>query len=298
MADQSQPQAKSVSIVYQGKALDNHKMDILSFAGSLQGIGEAIYSANEIVNGGRDIEVNVDAKLIAGSFGFDIEVIQYLANAKDVIQVLGLSGASLAVGGATVLEVLKKLNGRRIDIVEKTQDSDIVKLKVDGEEIECSDDVERIVNSPEIRKAVDAFVRQPLMQDGVDNFVVKESRDAKSELVKINKTEAEEYKSPKVLFETKEEIEEFDAVVTFISAHADKKSGWRVDINGDVRTVRMDDEKFIRLVTGPNAPKIFGELFAVKMKRIQKNCGGQIEEKLSIIDVGRHFASPDKKIAK
>lgn len=169
MADKTQ----SVSIVYQGKALDDHKMDILSFAKSLQGLGEAIYSANEIVNGGRDIEVNVDAELIAGSFGFDIEVVQHLANAKDVVQILGLSAIPLAVGGATVLEVLKKLNGRKIDIVEKANGSDKVKLKVDGEEIVCSEDVEKIVNAPEIRKAVDAFVRQPLLQDGIDNFVVK-----------------------------------------------------------------------------------------------------------------------------
>ncbi|EQC0053078.1 hypothetical protein ACY0LJ_003793, partial [Escherichia coli] len=236
MADKTQ----SVSIVYQGKALDDHKMDILSFAKSLQGLGEAIYSANEIVNGGRDIEVNVDAELIAGSFGFDIEVVQHLANAKDVVQILGLSAIPLAVGGATVLEVLKKLNGRKIDIVEKANGSDKVKLKVDGEEIVCSEDVEKIVNAPEIRKAVDAFVRQPLLQDGIDNFVVKKSRTSKKEILKIHKDEAEEFKSPKVLFETKEEVDEFETTVTFVSAHTDKKSGWRVEFGGEKRNVRME----------------------------------------------------------
>ena len=68
-----------------------------------------------------------------------------------------MSAIPLAVGGATVLEVLKKLNGRKIDIVEKANGSDKVKLKVDGEEIVCSEDVEKIVNAPEIRKAVDAL---------------------------------------------------------------------------------------------------------------------------------------------
>ncbi|WP_337068798.1 hypothetical protein [Klebsiella michiganensis] len=292
MADKAQ----SVSIVYQGKALDDHKMDILSFAKSLQGLGEAIYSANEIVNGGRDIEVNVDAELIAGSFGFDIEVVQYLANAKDVVQILGLSAIPLSVGGATVLEVLKKLNGRKIDIVEKANGSDNVKLKVDGEEIVCSEDVEKIVNAPEIRKAVDAFVRQPLLQDGIDNFVVKKSRTSKTEILNIHKGEAEEFKSPKVLFETKEEVDEFESTVTFISAHTDKKSGWRVEFGGEKRNVRMEDDEFIKLVTGPDAPKIFGELFAVKMKKIVKDSGGQVDEKLSIIKVGRHFAAKDRKI--
>lgn len=287
---------QSVSIVYQGKALDEHKMDILAFAKSLQGLGEAIYSANQIVNGGHDIEVNVDAELIAGSFGFDIEVIQHLANAKDVIQILGLSSVPLALGGATVLEVLRKLNGRKIDIVEKAVGNDEVKLKVDDEEIVCSEDVEKIVNAPEIRKAVDAFVRQPLLLEGVDNFVVKKNRNSKKEIINIKKDEASEFKSPKVLFETKEETNEFDSTVTFISAHTDKKSGWRVEFGGEKRFVRMEDDEFIKLVTGQKAPKIFGELFAVKMKKIVKDSGGQVDEKLSIIKVGRHFTAKAKKI--
>ncbi|HGT9026177.1 TPA: hypothetical protein ACM4IT_000909, partial [Escherichia coli] len=208
----------------------------------------------------------------------------------------GLSAIPLAVGGATVLEVLKKLNGRKIDIVEKANGSDKVKLKVDGEEIVCSEDVEKIVNAPEIRKAVDAFVRQPLLQDGIDNFVVKKSRTSKKEILKIHKDEAEEFKSPKVLFETKEEVDEFETTVTFVSAHTDKKSGWRVEFGGEKRNVRMEDNEFIKLVTGPDAPKIFGELFAVKMKKIVKDSGGQVDEKLSIIKVGRHFAAKDRKI--
>ncbi|MEN4168419.1 hypothetical protein [Serratia marcescens] len=292
MAENSQ----SVSIVYQGKALDDHKMDILAFANSLQGLGEAIYAANEIVNGSRDIEVNVDAELIAGSFGFDIEIIQHLPNAKDVLQLLGLSAIPLALGGATVIEVLKKLGGRKIDIVETEEQGKPVKLKVDGEEILCSEDVEKIVNAPEIRKAIDAFVRQPLLQEGVDNFVVKESRVSKVDILKISKDEAEEFKSPKVLFETREEDDVFDTTVTFISAHADKKGGWRVEFQGEKRTVRMEDEKFITLVKSDKAPQIFGELFAVKMKKVTKDSGGQIQESLSIIEVGRHFTDKEKKL--
>ncbi|NRN18104.1 hypothetical protein HKT11_01840 [Serratia marcescens] len=292
MAEKTQ----SVSIVYQGEALDDHKMDILAFSKSLQGLGEAIYAANEIVNGGRDIEVNVDAELIAGSFGFDIEIIQHLANAKDVIQILGLSSIPMALGGATVLEVLKKLNGRKIDIVETEAGGDKVKLKVDGEEIVCSEDVEKIVNAPEVRKAVDAFVRQPLLRPGIENFVVKESRTAKKDIINIAKDEADEFKSPRVLFETKEESDEFESTVTFISAHTDKKSGWRVEFNGEKCTVRMEDDEFIKLVTGPKAPKVFGELFAVKMKKVTKDSGGQVDEKLSIIKVGRHFTDKAKKI--
>lgn len=292
MADKPQ----LVSIVYEGKALDDHKMDILSFAQSLKGLGEAIYAANAIVNGGNEIEVNVDAKLIPGSFGFDIEIIQHLKNAKDVLQLLGFSSIPLALGSATVLEVLKKLNGRQIEIVETGAPDGQVKLKVDGEEITCSADVEKIVNSPEIRKAVDSFVRQPLLQEGVDSFVVKQSRTSKQEILHITKDEAQDFKPPKVLFESKEENNEFETTVTFLSAHTDKKAGWRVEFQGEKRTVRMEDEEFLKVMKSDKAPHIFGELFAVKMKNVKKDNGGIITESLTILKVGRQFADKERKL--
>ncbi|MDC9607362.1 hypothetical protein PSI21_20815, partial [Xenorhabdus griffiniae] len=151
-------------------------------------------------------------------------------------------------------------------------------------------------NSPEIRKSIDSFVRKPLLIDGVDNFVVKEFRSSEKNILDIDHNEAEKYKAPKVLFETKEEVDEIDTTVTFISAHMDKKSGWRVELDGEKRNVRMEDDQFITLVTGADAPKIFGELFAVKMKKIIKNTNGVVDEKLSITKVGRHFADQARKI--
>ncbi|EBC1602003.1 hypothetical protein ACSVOC_19635 [Salmonella enterica] len=282
-------QVEALNIVYTGKALDTHKMDILALAQSLKGLGEALYEANVLLNGDEKFEVNVDAELIAGSFGFQLQVVQHLNNAKDVLKLFGLKASKIIVGESTVLEVLEKLDGRKIDIVETDKSSGKVKLLVDGEEIVCSQDVEKIVNSPEIRKAVDSFIRQPLLKEGIEGFVVKPSKDSTDIILEVKKENADNFKSPRVLFETKEEDDESETTVTFLSADIEKKTGWRVMLNKEPRTVRMEDEEFMLRLKSKDTPNIFGDLYAVTIQKKVKNTGGDVTESLKIVKVGRRL---------
>ncbi|ENG4184582.1 hypothetical protein [Providencia sp. PROV020] len=281
---------QTISIIYDGEALKNHKMDILFFASSLQGLGDAIYEANSILNGDSDFNVSVDASLIAGSFGFKLSIQQSLTNAKDVLKIIGLNTANLVVGEKTVIDVLKKLEGRKIDIIEKDSTTGMIKLIVDGEVIECSDDVEKIVNSPNIRRSIDSFVHKPLLHDGVDSFEVNVGENKKETPdLKITKSESESFKSPKTIFETKKEEEDIETTLTFVSANVQKKSGWNVVMNNESFQVKMDDDEFILRLTKPDAPSIFGELFIVKMKKITTS--DSVSKKVSYIvqKVGRQL---------
>ena len=188
-----------------------------------------------------------------------------------------------------MLEVLEKLDGRKIDIVETDKSSGKVKLLVDGEEIVCSQDVEKIVNSPEIRKAVDSFIRQPLLKEGIEGLVVKPSKNSKDVILEVKKENADNFKSPRVLFETKEEDDESETTVTFLSADIEKKTGWRVMLNKESRTVRMDDEEFMLRLKNKDTPNIFGELYAVTIQKKVKNTGGDVTESLKIVKVGRRL---------
>ncbi|MDC9591691.1 hypothetical protein PSI23_21015 [Xenorhabdus sp. XENO-10] len=285
---------QSISIIYDGEALAAHKMDAISFAKSLQGLGEAIHAANTIINGNSEFEVNIDAQLIAGSFGFNLEIIQHLKNAKDVLKLLGLTVSKAVVGETTVLDVLQKLQGRKIDIIEANNSTDTVKISVDGDEITCSKDVEKIVNSPEIRKAIDTFVRQPLLRNGIDRFIVKPSQDSDQTFADISKNDADYFKSPKVLFETKEDDDEFETTITFISANIENKNGWKAELHQEKITVRMEDEEFTLRLKQEDAPSIFGELFSVKMRKTTKNSGGNLTESYTVLKVGRQFGSQNK----
>ncbi|AVA40785.1 hypothetical protein C3Z14_12500 [Proteus mirabilis] len=258
-----------INIVYDGEALKDHKMDILFFAESLQGLGNAIYEANTILNGKSEFYVDVDAGLIAGSFGFKLSIKRGTESTKDVLKIIGLNTANLIVGEKTVIDVLQRLKGRKVDIIEKNSTTGDVKLLVDGEEIECSSDVEKIVSSPSIRKAIDSFIHKPLLHPGVNSFEVSEGKTKKTTPdLKITKDEAESFKSPKTIFETEKSEEDIETTLTFVSANIQKKSGWNVIINDKPYQVKMDDDEFILKLTQPDAPSIFGELFVVKMKKI------------------------------
>ena len=188
-----------------------------------------------------------------------------------------------------MLEVFEKLDGRKIDIVETDKSSGKVKLLVDGEEIVCSQDVEKIVNSPEIRNAVDSFIRQPLLKEGIEGLVVKPSKNSKDVILEVKKENADNFKSPRVLFETKEEDDESETPVTFLSADIEMKTGWRVMLNKESRTVRMDDEEFMLRLKNKDTPNIFGELYAVTIQKKVKNTGGDVTESLKIVKVGRRL---------
>lgn len=260
---------QTINIIYDGESLKNHKMDILFFAGSLQGLGDAIYEANSILNGDSEFHVDVDAGLIAGSFGFKLSVKRGVSNTKDVLKIIGLNTANFVVGEKTVIDVLKRLEGRKVEIIEKNSTTGDVKLLVDGEEIECSSDVEKIVNSPSIRKAIDSFIHKPLQHPGIDSFEVSAGAVKKDTPdLKITKDEADSFKSPRTIFETEKTEEDIETTLTFVSANIQKKSGWNVIINNEPYQVKMDDDEFILKLTQPDAPSIFGELFIVKMKKI------------------------------
>ncbi len=279
-----------INIVYDGEALKDHKMDILFFAESLQGLGNAIYEANTILNGKSEFYVDVDAGLIAGSFGFKLSIKRGTESTKDVLKIIGLNTANLIVGEKTVIDVLQRLKGRKVDIIEKNSTTGDVKLLVDGEEIECSSDVEKIVSSPSIRKAIDSFIHKPLLHPGVNSFEVSEGKTKKTTPdLKITKDEAESFKSPKTIFETEKSEEDIETTLTFVSANIQKKSGWNVIINDKPYQVKMDDDEFILKLTQPDAPSIFGELFVVKMKKITISDSVSKRSSYAVQKVGRQL---------
>lgn len=279
-----------INIVYDGEALKDHKMDILFFAESLQGLGNAIYEANTILNGKSEFHVDVDAGLIAGSFGFKLSIKRGAESAKDVLKIIGLNTANLIVGDKTVIDVLQRLKGRKVDIIEKNSTTGDVKLLVDGEEIECSSDVEKIVSSPSIRKAIDSFIHKPLLHPGVNSFEVSEGKTKKPKPdLKITKDEAGNFKSPKTIFETERSEEDIETTLTFVSANIQKKSGWNVIINDEPYQVKMDDDEFILKLTQPDAPSIFGELFIVKMKKITTSDSVSKRSSYVVQKVGRQL---------
>lgn len=253
-----------LAIRYDGEAHSNHEMDALELSRSLEGLGNLVVTANSLLNGEENpIEVKVTG-FKEGSFEYLVEVVQLAAAHKDVLATLGIAGATAS---GTLFEIVKKLKGRKIDVVKESPDSELVELQVDGQTIECTKDVERLLGSRLIRKSVNELVFSPTRREGTDVFEIREDG-----LVTISESKetAAYYKAPQSPYAEKVSSEEFEAQVKFLTAHSDKSSKWRVEYQGKEWSVKVEDEQFLERIQNQAAPNIFGEKFTVLLEKIVK----------------------------
>jgi hypothetical protein len=272
-------QTDTFYVYYDGPAHKKNDMDIRAVALRLSGLGDLLYETHALVNGNTPIDVKVQAGFVKGSFGFEVHVIQELiANSKDILPLIGLGGT---VAAATLLEVIQLLKGRSIDKVI-TEDGKS-QLLIDEEKIECSEDIEKVLSSPTVRKAVDSMVHQAMLQEGTDIFCIKDDKNDAEPIISINKTESTAYKAPRKLFRDKETSKETEAQVTFLTAHADKKTNWRITHLGEEYSATIKDDQFMNRLTENNVPNLLGQKFTVQLEVITKEKAGSEPTKRYVI---------------
>lgn len=263
--------SESLSISYDGKAHEQHEIDINELAISLEGLGDLIQVSNKLINGiDAPIEVNITG-FKPGSFEYLVEIVQAASQYKDVLPYIGLTSAVAAK--ATLLETVKKLRGRKIDLVEESPGTDSVVLHVEGEKIECSKEVDALLASREIRKAVQDLIYAPTRAEGTDVFKVKDKNG--KVLLEETKSEAHRYKASTALFAERKTSIETDAQIRFLTAHADTSSRWRIEYLGEAHNVRIEDDKFLERIRNQESPSLFGEKYTVLLEKTLKEARGR-----------------------
>lgn len=263
--------SESLSVSYDGKAHEHHEIEISELAQSLRGLGDLVEVSNKLING---IDAPIEVKVTgfkAGSFEYLVEIVQTASQYKDVLPYIGLAGGITASG--TLFEVLKKLRGRKIDLVEDSKDSDAVVLHVDGEKIECSREVDALLASKDVRKAVQDLVYDPTRAEGTEFFKVKDSNG--DVILEETKSDASLYKAPYAIFAERKNSDEFEAKIKFLTAHADTSNRWRIEYLGEAHNVKIKDELFLELIQSQESPNIFGQKYNVKLEKIVKEARGR-----------------------
>lgn len=272
-------QTNSFYVYYDGPAHKTNEMDINAVARRLSGLGDLLYETHAIVNGTTPIDVKVQAGFVKGSFGFEVHIIQeLLANSKDILPLIGLGGT---VSAASLLEIIKLLKGRSIEKVI-TKDGQ-PRLVVDEEEIKCTEDIEKVLSSPTVRKAVDSMVHEAMLQEGTDLFCIKTDKEDEKPLIAISKAESTAYKAPRKLYQDKETSIETEAQVTFLTAHSDKKTSWRITHLGEEYSATIKDDQFMKRLTANNVPNLLGQKFTVQLEVVTKEKVGAEPVKKYII---------------
>lgn len=170
----------NVRITYDGPALDAHTMDVRSLAPALLAFGDLCeHAALALYGDAARVRVEVRASFRTGSFGIDLSVSQQLAqqiihwlagdgvtavaNAKSLLEIIGITGA--AAGGG-LIGILRWLKGRRIKRVE----ADPQGLRIiaeDGEAVAVEERVLVLLQRRSVREALQRVI-EPIEREGIE----------------------------------------------------------------------------------------------------------------------------------
>jgi hypothetical protein len=255
---------EKVILRYDGAALAEHSISLDTLSDALSGLSSLVKEVHHDLNGDdADLDVRIEAGFEEGSFEFILNVIENTN--LSTLAAIGF-GAPVLAGG--LIGALKWLKGEKIERISFNADGNCLVFKEDGEHIEVPGYLKDILVSPGVRKSVKKLIQSPLNKDGVEVFEVL-SQESRDQFTLVEEHEAICFKNHrKPVIDKVEEPEKFDDIlITFLSVHADKKSGWRINWDDEIVTVNIADMDFFKRISNET---IFDDSYRVRIDAAPK----------------------------
>lgn len=284
----------SFYIVYDGPALADSEMDVRQLAPALHALGDLLESANRVLHGNAfKTQVKVKGSFKTGCFGIDLVYCQKLLESlvglftsEYVNAALNVAGTLGLVGGAgyNLVRFIKWLRGRSIRRVVEIDDN-IVRIEVDDDHIEIERSIIELFKDIEVRKALDAVVKQPLETDGIESFGSGKDKDS---VETIAKNEALYFAAPDIADEMISESE-YDTVVKVVTVAFQEENMWRLTEGQNTFFAKIEDETFIKDVQANERAFAKDDLFFVTLRKKQFLAEkGNVKTEYAVIKVNDH----------
>ena len=240
------------TIVYDGPSLRDGVMDVRDLAPALLAVGKLFDAANQTINGNAaTVSVRVRATEM-GSFEIIIDLAQTItqhltyffagdrATAATNLIALVAFGSAASCG---LISLIKKLRGRNPDKVEQLP-SGMIELNIDGETLEVSLELMRLLQSPAVRIALQQLIEEPLKKPGIGSFEV---RDGEHTVVPVSKAESSYFAAPVISDEILiEDVRRMIFTIIALAFKEDRK--WRLyDGNTSISATIIDEEFLARV---------------------------------------------------
>ena len=156
-----------IEIAYGGEAYADNQIDAKTLGEALTSLSALIEHAEKIINGETaEPKVNIKATK-EGSFTLLVAVMGSIKT----INALGLvAGGGVAAGG--VLGIIEWLKGRKISSIVVDEQKDTAEIEVDGEKVKCSNDIQKLITSPIIRKELDKLITDLQKEEKVPTLLL------------------------------------------------------------------------------------------------------------------------------
>lgn len=283
---------KEFSIVYGGDAYSDNQIDARTLGNALSSLAALIEHSDKLLNGeSSSPKLTVKAHK-EGSFEIICEAIGISMN---TLEALGLTtGAATVIG--SIWAALDIIKGKKIAEINTDKRSGISKLTVGNKELECTEDVKKLLTSQVIRKEIDQLVYKPLQTEKSSLFKLKS--DDQEILTEVKQDSAKNFRRKNALVQKDIETVEKEVNVHFAKVNFSSVRGWSIILpSGEHITVAMNDENFLERVNTNQTSFSKDDLFVVLLRTetvIEENV---ITKKTYSIDrVIRHRAAEKRRI--
>jgi len=287
----------SFTVAYDGPALRDHSMDVRALAPALMGFGQLIDAANSVINkDAAQTKIHVKA-LEAGSFQISFEVVQSFyeqvvnlfsgpqaSAASNLLGILGFSVKDGIVAGAGIIYLIKRLRGRNPDNVQDLG-NDMVRIQIGDEMYDIPLNTLRVLQSVPVRDALQKVIEDPLKQDGIDTFEVREQGRT---VLSIDRQEAAWFSKPSL----PEQILVDDhrrGAFSILSLAFKEDNKWRLHDGANTISATIADEDFIRRVDSNEISFSKGDVLICDVHLIQKRTETGLKTEYTVEKVLDHI---------
>lgn len=282
-------------VVYDGPALEHHRMDVRQLAPALLALGEVLEEANYAINDDRTkVSVQVRASFKAGCFGIDIDVAQSFARqvmdffnseeitaANNLLALIGFAGSGLGLLG-----LIKWLRGRKIQNVIMLENGK-VRVVVEGDDaLETEKAVIELFRSYRLRKALDAAIKKPLDEEGIDSFATT-TDPQKANFATVSKEERYYYATPPQEDELISESEDI-AILQLVNIAFREDNKWRFSDGSSTFYAEVQDEAFLKRVDENDIAFSKGDILKVRLAKRQTLVNEDMKAEYRVTEVLEH----------
>lgn len=290
------------NLVYDGPALQEHRMDVRALAPALLAMGDLVERANEILNGEQaKVSVDVHASFRQGSFGIELDLAQSLwqkmldfAGNHQIASIgtlMGLLGLSVKDGVIGVVQLILKLRGRGIRKIEPIGDGKI-RFIVDDQAVDVEESVYRLLQDYKIRKALQGLITEPLEHEGIDSISTVD-KQARHVMVHVERSEAHYFRAPEPQ-EEQLESDEYTATLQVLTLAFQDGNKWRfTEGGGNTFYANILDDEFLQRIRS-NEQFAKDDIIRALVRRTQRITKDGLKADYEIVRVIEHRSATPK----